>query len=59
VPLEPVPPGSCARMKKCRATKTSRQFENGLQELEKIVKEMEGADLPLERALELFEKACA
>ncbi len=31
-------------------------FEAGLQELEQIVKEMEGGDLPLERALELFEK---
>lgn len=31
-------------------------FENGLQELEQIVKEMESGDLPLERALELFEK---
>jgi len=31
-------------------------FETGLQELEQIVKEMEGGDLPLERALELFEK---
>ena len=32
------------------------RFEAGLQELEQIVKEMEGGDLPLERALELFEK---
>ena len=31
-------------------------FENGLQQLEAIVKEMESGDLPLERALELFEK---
>jgi exodeoxyribonuclease VII small subunit len=31
-------------------------FESGLQELEQIVKEMESADLPLERALDLFEK---
>jgi exodeoxyribonuclease VII small subunit len=31
-------------------------FEAGLLELEQIVKEMEGGDLPLERALELFEK---
>jgi exodeoxyribonuclease VII small subunit len=30
-------------------------FETGLQQLEAIVKEMEGGDLPLERALELFE----
>jgi exodeoxyribonuclease VII small subunit len=31
-------------------------FEAGLHQLEGIVKEMEGGDLPLERALELFEK---
>ena len=31
-------------------------FEAGLQQLEGIVKEMEGGELPLERALELFEK---
>lgn len=31
-------------------------FETGLEELEKIVKEMESGDLPLERAIHLFEK---
>jgi exodeoxyribonuclease VII small subunit len=31
-------------------------FEAGLEELEKVVKELEGGDLPLERALALFEK---
>ncbi|HUA82359.1 MAG TPA: exodeoxyribonuclease VII small subunit [Bryobacteraceae bacterium] len=31
-------------------------FEAGLQQLESIVKEMEAGDLPLERALELFER---
>jgi exodeoxyribonuclease VII small subunit len=31
-------------------------FEAGLQQLEIIVKEMEGGELPLERALELFER---
>jgi exodeoxyribonuclease VII small subunit len=31
-------------------------FETGLQQLELIVKEMESGELPLERALELFEK---
>ena len=34
----------------------SLNFEAGLQQLEAIVKEMEGGDLPLERALELFER---
>jgi len=36
--------------------KPAASFENGLQELEQIVKEMESGDLPLERALELYEK---
>jgi len=36
--------------------KPTASFEAGLQELELIVKEMESAELPLERALELFEK---
>jgi exodeoxyribonuclease VII small subunit len=31
-------------------------FEDGLQQLEAIVKDMESGDLPLDRALELFEK---
>ena len=31
-------------------------FEAGLQQLESIVKEMEGGELPLERAVELFER---
>lgn len=31
-------------------------FEAGLEELEKIVKDMESGDLPLEKALELFER---
>ncbi len=31
-------------------------FEICLDELERIVKELEGGDLPLERSLELFEK---
>lgn len=31
-------------------------FEAGLDQLEAIVKEMESGDLPLERALELFER---
>ena len=31
-------------------------FETGLQQLEGIVKEMDSGDLPLDRALELFEK---
>lgn len=31
-------------------------FETCLDELEKVVKELEGGDLPLERSLELFER---
>ena len=36
--------------------KPAASFESGLVELEQIVKEMESGDLPLERALELYEK---
>ena len=31
-------------------------FEQSLNELERVVKELEAGDLPLERSLELFEK---
>jgi exodeoxyribonuclease VII small subunit len=34
----------------------ARPFEENLKELEAVVKQLEGADLPLERALELFER---
>ncbi len=34
-------------------------FETALAELERVVKELEAGDLPLERALELFEKGIA
>jgi len=33
----------------------SLNFETSLEELERIVKELEKGDLPLERSLELFE----
>jgi exodeoxyribonuclease VII small subunit len=33
-----------------------QNFEAGLAELERIVKEMESGELPLERTIELFEK---
>jgi len=36
--------------------KAEAGFEAGLSELEKVVKELESGELPLERALELFEK---
>jgi exodeoxyribonuclease VII small subunit len=36
--------------------KPAASFEACLAELEKVVKELESGDLPLERALELFEK---
>jgi exodeoxyribonuclease VII small subunit len=35
---------------------TPLSFEAGLQQLEAIVKEMESGELPLERALDLFER---
>ena len=34
-------------------------FEAGLNELEAVVKELESGDLPLEKALELFERGVA
>jgi exodeoxyribonuclease VII small subunit len=37
-------------------TKPAVSFEASLDELEKVVKELEGGDLSLERSLELFER---
>jgi exodeoxyribonuclease VII small subunit len=37
----------------------AESFEASLDELEKVVKELEAGDLPLERSLELFEKGMA
>jgi len=34
----------------------ARSFEAALDDLEKVVKELEAGDLPLERSLELFER---
>ena len=36
--------------------KPTATFETALQELETVVKQLESGDLPLEKALELFEK---
>jgi exodeoxyribonuclease VII small subunit len=33
-----------------------KSFESSLEELEQIVQQLEGGDLPLERSLELFEQ---
>lgn len=38
------------------ASEKSESFEAALDRLEKIVKELENGDLPLERSIELFEK---
>ena len=38
------------------ATEKPQSFESALEQLEKIVKELETGDLPLEKSLELFEK---
>jgi exodeoxyribonuclease VII small subunit len=35
---------------------TEKTFENSLDELEQIVKQLEAGDLPLDRSLELFEQ---
>ena len=40
-------------------TPSAETFEASLDELEKIVKELEAGDLALERSLELFEKGMA
>ena len=37
-------------------TQNVASFENCLEELERVVKELETGDLPLERSLDLFEK---
>jgi exodeoxyribonuclease VII small subunit len=37
-------------------TQTADSFEKGLEELESVVRDLEGGELPLERALELFER---
>jgi exodeoxyribonuclease VII small subunit len=39
--------------------KPPETFEAGIDELEKVVKELEAGDLPLARSLELFEKGMA
>jgi exodeoxyribonuclease VII small subunit len=36
--------------------KPAASFEAALEDLEKVVKELESGDLPLERSLELFER---
>lgn len=41
------------------APKPVSSFEACLEELERVVKELESGDLPLERSLELFEKGTA
>jgi exodeoxyribonuclease VII small subunit len=38
------------------STPPAASFEAGLDELEKVVKELESGDLPLERSLELFSR---
>jgi exodeoxyribonuclease VII small subunit len=38
------------------AEETAASFESCLEELERVVKELEAGDLALERSLELFEK---
>lgn len=37
-------------------TPTPAQFETSLDELDKLVKELERGDLPLEKSIELFER---
>ena len=39
-----------------QSTQTVASFETGLDELEKVVKELESGDLPLDRSLDLFSR---
>lgn len=39
-----------------KAAEKSESFESAMEQLEKIVKELENGELPLEKSLELFEK---
>jgi exodeoxyribonuclease VII small subunit len=39
-----------------KKTSGEKDFEASLKELERIVEQLEGGDLPLERSLELFEQ---
>ena len=39
-----------------KKTEKGPSFEEGLTQLEKIVEDLEGGELPLEKSLELFEK---
>jgi len=41
---------------KPKEEKPLASFEAGLEELERVVRELEGGDLPLEHSLSLFEK---
>ena len=52
-------PGSKAEMKRAEAPERQQQgqtFESSLAALEKIVRELERGDLPLEESLQLFEQ---
>jgi exodeoxyribonuclease VII small subunit len=40
-----------------KADEAALSYEQGIKELEAIVKELESGELPLEKSLELFEKA--
>jgi exodeoxyribonuclease VII small subunit len=41
------------------AESATPSFESCLQELEQVVKQLEGGDLPLDKSLELFERGMA
>ena len=43
-------------MTETKTQEQSRTFEASLEALERIVKQLEGGDLPLEKSLELFEQ---
>ena len=43
-------------MSETKTTQQTKTFEASLEALERIVKQLEGGDLPLDRSLELFEQ---
>ncbi|HSE31744.1 MAG TPA: exodeoxyribonuclease VII small subunit [Pyrinomonadaceae bacterium] len=43
-------------MSEAKSEEQARTFEASLEALERIVKQLEGGDLPLEKSLELFEQ---
>jgi exodeoxyribonuclease VII small subunit len=54
-----LPPKTSFKIRRMPEDQPSPSFESSLADLEAVVKELEAGDLPLERALALFEKGTA